>query len=1030
MRRALSLALVPMVGLFAFPAAAPLVVAARGAPKTDDAVVVGKVRSAGSAGLSGASVFIEKQNLGTITKDDGTYRLVMPGWRISTDSVMLRATLLGYQQQSRRIQLRAGRTDTVDFVLVPQPVTLSGVVVSGQGGQVTHEKLGMTVNAPAPGTVNSLAGRAPNATVAPGAAGYGLDAGSDEVREADEVVVVARREAKAAYSPPTGDPSGTNIELRGIRSQSAASAPLYVVNGMPLDNTARDDKAKISNLDPNDIDKVDVLKGDDAKKQFGAAGANGAVLITLKPGKHLGAAPHVAAGTHTFAPPPRPQPLPAATEGTLLARRPDGEIAGQFPLRHTQVDADISGYLARTTVTQQYANPFKEVIEAVYVFPLPSMAAVNDFVMEVGGRKIVGLVRPREEAERIYNEARARGQTASLLTQERPNIFTQSVANIEPGGAVDIHITYFERLAYEHGEYEWVFPMVVGPRYIPGSQQGATHFAGDDRHQGQASPDGGGWSHNTDIVPDASRITPPVLKPGQRSGHDIGLTVTLDAGMPVTKLNAVAHHVEISRPSDSKRVITLARGDSIPNRDFVLRWSVAGDETQFGVLAHRDGTDGFLTLAMQPPAAPRDEQVTPRELTFIMDVSGSMMGTPIEMSRTLVLRALDRLRPDDRFNIVHFSGGNAQLWPEARLGTEDNIAEAKNFLRNLSAGGGTEMLAGLERALHAHHDARYLQMYIFLTDGYVGDEPRILSTIKTERGDARFFGFGIGSAVNRYLIDGIGQVGGGESFEMIPRDSAYVERGLGMLFDAIDSPVLVDVAVDWNGLPVEDVYPSKLPDLFAGQTINLIARYASPAKGTAYVTGRIGDRRVRYPVRVELPEKESDHAALAPMWARTKIADLSTQMLASDSADQKGLTRQITDLAVQYRLASQYTSFVAVDESRIVGDGHPRRIMQPVELPEGVSYAGVFGEQCVGEPMRIGAWGVDLQGTESGRVRVGNVLPDGAASQAGIKRGATVARVNGVTVSSVQQLERVLMQSGKHVTVVTDAGQKVELTAP
>jgi len=392
-----------------------------------------------------------------------------------------------------------------------------------------------------------------------------------------------------------------------------------------------------------------------------------------------------------------------------------------------------------------------------------------------------------------------------------------------------------------------------------------------------------------------------------------------------------------------------------------------------------------------------------------MDVSGSMMGTPIEMSRTLVLRSLDRLRPDDRFNIVYFSGGNAQLWPEARLGTENNIAEAKNFLRSLTAGGGTEMLAGLERALHAHHDSRYLQMYIFLTDGYVGDEPRILATIKKERGDARFFGFGIGSSVNRFLIDGIGEVGGGQSFAMIPRDSVYAERGVGLLFEAIDSPVLVDVAVDWNGLPVRDVYPSKLPDLFAGQTINLVARYASPAKGTAYVTGRIGDRRVRYPVRVELPENETDHAALAPMWARAKIADLSTQMLSADSADQKGFVQQITDLAVDYRLVSQYTSFVAVDESRIVGDGHPRKIMQPIELPEGVSYAGIFGEQCVGEPMRIGAWGIDLQGTQSGKVRVGNVLPDGAAYQAGIKKGATVASVNGVAVTSVQQLEQVLM---------------------
>jgi hypothetical protein len=284
--------------------------------------------------------------------------------------------------------------------------------------------------------------------------------------------------------------------------------------------------------------------------------------------------------------------------------------------------------------------------------------------------------------------------------------------------------------------------------------------------------------------------------------------------------------------------------------------------------------------------------------------------------------------------------------------------------------------------------------------------------------------------VNRYLIDGIGQEGGGESFVLIPRDSAYANRGVSMLFEAIDSPVLVDVAVDWNGLPVEEVYPSKLPDLFGGQTINLIAKYTSPARGTFYVTGRVGGRRVRYPVRINLPEREPAHLALAPTWARAKIADLSSQLLATDSADRGGFERSITELALEYRLVSQYTSFVAVDESRIVGNGQPRRIMQPVELPEGVSYRGIFGEPCVGEPMRIGGWGLDVQGTQSGRVRVGDVSESSAAARAGITKGATVERVNGVRVTDIATLEQLLMQSGKTVTVEMETGVKVTLTAP
>ena len=519
--------------------------------------------------------------------------------------------------------------------------------------------------------------------------------------------------------------------------------------------------------------------------------------------------------------------------GSLRAKNAEGDDAGEFPLKHTEVTVEISGYIARTVVEQQYENPFPEVIEAVYVFPLPSLAAVNDFVMEIGSRKIVGLIRPREEAERIYAEARARGQTASLLTQERPNIFTQSVANIEPGGQVSIKITFFEKLTYERGRYEWVFPMVVGPRYIPGEPVG-----------GEASEEpptttttttttttggGGGWAGPTDRVPDADRVTPPVLAPGQRSGHDIGLTVKLDAGVPIRDLTSVAHCVDVEVVSANGGVVTLSQGDTIPNRDFVLRWSVAGEETQFGVLATRGEQGGFLTLMMQPPAAPTDAQVTPREITFLIDVSGSQSGLPIGISKQVVHRAIEGLRSDDLFNIFYFADGNGQLWDEAQPTTSGNIEEAQGFVGSLCGGGGTEMLEGIRRALRADHDPKYLQMFVFLTDGYVGNEDEILRMVKEERGEARFFVFGVGSSVNRYLLDGIAEFGGGAAHEVLPRDEQQAGRAVETLFDAIDSPVLVDVKIDWNGLPVTDVYPSKLPDLFAGQTVNVLPATA-PAR--------------------------------------------------------------------------------------------------------------------------------------------------------------------------------------------------------
>ena len=748
-------------------------------------------------------------------------------------------------------------------------------------------------------------------------------------------------------------------------------------------------------------------------------------------------------------PPAPPPPPPDPQQGALRAKNAQGDFVGEFPLKHTEVSAEITGYVARTVVEQTYENDFREVIEAVYQFPLPSLGAVNDFVMEIGERKIIGIVRPRAEAERIYAEARAAGYTASLLTQERPNLFTQSVANIEPGGAVKIRITYFERLVYEHGVYQWVFPMVVGPRYIAGGTggEGGASLAEPPPAAG-ATPSapaaataapagttpapvgGGGTAAPTSRVPDADRITPPVLLPGRRSGHDIGLSVTLDAGVPLRGLRVVTHETDVEEVSPTRRTIKLKAADEIANRDFVLRWIPAGVDTQFGVLAHRGDAGGFLTLMMQPPLQPTDEQVTPREMTFILDISGSMRGTPLEIAKQLIFKTFDSIRPEDAFNIVYFAGDNAQLFEAPRPANAENIAAARRFLDSVEGGGGTEMLAGLRRALNATHDPKFLQMFLFFTDGFVGEEQEILKVVQEERGQARFFAFGVGSSVNRYLIDGIGEHGGGASQTILPRGSqAAIGEAVERLFTMIDSPVLVDVEVDWNGLPVTDVFPAKLPDLFAGQTVNLVARYSAAAQGTAYVRARVGSRRVEFPVPVVLAEREPAHAALAPIWARWRIEDLTRAMLA-DEAQRAALEQQITDLAVEFRLVSQYTAFVAVDQSRVVGDGRPLRVIQPVELPEGVSYEGVFGEPPVDRPLEIAGWGLVVQLAQSGRLRIGAVREQGAANAAGIQAGAQIRTVNGTLVNDVRHLEGLILQAGPRVRLGLEPGGEVELPAP
>jgi Ca-activated chloride channel homolog len=679
----------------------------------------------------------------------------------------------------------------------------------------------------------------------------------------------------------------------------------------------------------------------------------------------------------------------------LEARNIKGESVGEFPLQHTEVESEISGYVGRTVVRQEYKNPFNEAIEAVYVFPLPSMAAVNGFLLEANGHRIMGIVLPRQQAESMYRTARERGMTASLLTQERPNIFTQSIANIEPGSLVSVEIEYFERLVYENGSYQFIFPMVVGSRYVSGEPTS------------EKRESSGGSSPATGSVEDADRISPSVLRTGERSGHDIGLTVRLDAGLPIESLKSVSHQIDVQEDGPSKRIIQLSKNDTIPNRDFILEWSVAGDSTQFATLAHRQDGDGFFTLMIQPPLDPADADVSPREITFIMDVSGSMKGLPIELSKELVSKSLDRIRPQDLFNIVYFSGTEGQLFDVPETPTIENLANARKFLKSLRGNGGTEMMKGLKKALDTNHDPQYLQMYCFLTDGYVGEDKSILKTIRQNKEKARFFAFGIGSAVNRYLIDGIAEAGGGFAQVVVPENHDQGEGALNRFFAAIDSPVLIDPQIDWNALPVEDVFPKHLPNLFAGQTISLVGRYEDAVNGTILVKGRVGAKSVQYEVPIQLPAQEHSNVALGCLWARQRIHELSKSMWMASPDKKVELATKITDLATKYHLASDYTSFVAVDESRITSDGKPLKILQPVEIPAGVTRSDAMNAA------KVDSWGMSLRINDEGKLVVAAVEDHGIAAQSGVKAGAILLTVNRVMIHDIAQLETLLLQTNE-----------------
>jgi Ca-activated chloride channel family protein len=387
------------------------------------------------------------------------------------------------------------------------------------------------------------------------------------------------------------------------------------------------------------------------------------------------------------------------TQGSLRTTDPSGKGVVECPLKHTDVRAEVSGFVSRVTVTQEFENPFEDKIEAVYVFPLPQAAAVDDMTMTVGGRSVKGKIMRREEARAAYQEAKARGNVASLLDQERPNIFTQSVANILPGQSVKVMISYVETLKYEAGTYEWSFPMVVGERYIPGGSA-----ATDAAASAQPTESADGQQQDAEAqtesarVPDAARLNPPVVPEGMRAGHDISIEVSIDAGVPLEGVASVTHAIEVERPGAESAVVRLKDAAAIPNKDFVLRYDVAGRKIEDALLTHRDGRGGYFTFILQPPDRIAVEDVTPKELVFVLDISGSMEGFPIEKAKETMKLALDGLNPNDTFNLITFSGDTHILFHEPVPATRENLDKAQKFLASRKGDGGTEMMKAIKAA--------------------------------------------------------------------------------------------------------------------------------------------------------------------------------------------------------------------------------------------------------------------------------------------------------------------------------------------
>jgi Ca-activated chloride channel family protein len=622
------------------------------------------------------------------------------------------------------------------------------------------------------------------------------------------------------------------------------------------------------------------------------------------------------------------------TQGTLQVLDPGGTPKAVCPLKHTEVKAQISGFLSRVTVTQHFENPFTEKIEAVYTFPLPQNAAVDDMTMLIGDKAVRGKILKREEAQAVYEAAKAGGQRASLLAQERPNIFTQSVANILPGEQIKITISYVETLKYEDGSYEFVFPMVVGPRYIPGNATGAQST---------------GLAPDTDKVPDASRITPPPPPAGMRAGHDISVEVSLDAGVPIDALNSKTHQLIVERPNDRRARVTLQQLVTIPNKDFILRYDVAGKKINDALLTHYTGASGFFTLIVQPPERVTAEDVMPKELVFVLDTSGSMNGFPIDKAKETMKMALDNLYPHDTFNLITFAGDTHILFPEPVSATKENLAKAQAFLESRRGGGGTEMMKAIKASLDPSDAQGHVRIVCFMTDGYVGNDMEIIGEVQ-KHPNARVFAFGIGGSVNRYLLDNMAKHGRGEvEYVALNDDGSAAAR---RFHERVRNPLLTDISIDWNGMPVSDVYPKVIPDLFGAKPVILTGKYGGNGRGVIRLKGKMSGRDFVREIPVDFSSAEK-RDVLATLWARTRVDELMAQDFNGAQAGtmKEDLKQTITQLGLDYRLMTQFTSFVAVEEMVVTDGGQPRRIDVPVEVPEGVNRDAVFGEQFRNSPV-------------------------------------------------------------------------------
>ncbi len=580
----------------------------------------------------------------------------------------------------------------------------------------------------------------------------------------------------------------------------------------------------------------------------------------------------------------------------------------QLPLKSTSARVDIAGVISNVKVTQVYKNEGKNVLEAIYIFPASTRAAVYDMKMTIGERTIQAIIKEKEQARHDYEKAKQEGKSASLLEQQRPNVFQMNVANIMPGDEIKVELFYTELLVPEKGVYEFVYPTVIGPRY-------------SNKPEKNASPSDK-WVAN------------PYTTEGKKPMYSFDIQVNLNTGLPVKDVSCSTHETEIAYNGANNARINLKSGNEFEgNRDFILKYRLQGDQIQSGVLLYEGKDENFFLAMVQPQQRVSPNQIPPREYVFIVDVSGSMNGFPIDISKKLMRNLLKNLKPTDKFNVVLFAGASNLLSETSLSVNEENILKAISLIDKQDGGGGTELIPALDKALALKGVDGYARTFVIATDGYVDVEKETFDLIRKNLGNASFFSFGIGSSVNRYIIEGMARAGFGEPFivENPDKAEAMAER----FREYIQTPLLTNIKVSFPGFDVYDAEPLSVPTLYADRPLLIYGKYKGKPSGKIMITGKTGEGNYSKSFEISTIKPVNENQALKYLWVRNRIMVLDDY--GKVPGDLEGIKKEVLNLGLKYNLLTAYTSFIAIDSEVRNNTGKNVTVTQPLPLPEGVN---------------------------------------------------------------------------------------------